>query len=259
GHSWSDNFPVTAGVIKPTNPPFSALFPAEAGIVARFQFPASGGGSRVWSTYFGSAGFERAAEEIRDLAISATGDVIIAGKTDRTAFPTTRGAYDRTHAGGTDGFVARLSGNGAQLLYSTFFGGADNDDDLFQFTPLISYVAGNTVLVAGGTTSTDFPVTAGALQEIHGNPEAVGTEDTYVMRLALDADASGDLSVDAPVPLSPANGTSFATNGFVLLTWSEVVDSSGVDSYEYQVSPKPDFPEDFLHYKSSVAGTSVRL
>jgi hypothetical protein len=259
GHSWSDNFPVTAGVIKPTNPPFSALFQSEAGIVARFQFPTTGGGSRVWSTYFGSSGFECAGEEIRDVVISAAGDVIIAGITNRTAFPTTRGAYDRTHAGGTDGFVARINGSGTQLLYSTFFGGADADDDLFQFTPLLSYVGGNTVIVAGGTGSADFPVSAGTLQDTHGNPEAVGTPDTYVMRLALDTDASGDLSVAAPVPLSPANGSSFARNGYVVLTWSEVSDTSGVDSYEYQVSPKPDFPENFLHYKSSVSGTSARM
>src|SRR6185295_20062115 len=125
-----------------------------------------------------------------------------------------------------------------QLLYATLFGGADDDWDDFDFTPLISYVSGNTVMVTGATNSTDFPVTSGALQESHGNPEAVGTEDTYVMRLTLDPDASGDASVAPPVPLSPANGTAFVRNGRVTLAWSEVFDSSGVDSYEYQVSPK---------------------
>jgi hypothetical protein len=259
GHSWSDNFPTTAGVIKPTNPAFSPLFPSEAGIVARFEFPATGGGTRVWSSYFGTGGFECASEAVRDVAISATGDVIIAGRTARTAFVTTRGAYDRTHAGGTDGFVARLSGNGTQLLYSTLFGGADEDGDLFDITPLMSYVGGNTVFVTGMANSTDFPVTEGALQGTHANPEAVGTGDTYLLKLTLDPDASGDTSVAAPLPISPADGSAFAGNGYVTLTWSEVFDGSGVDSYEYQVSPKPDFPENFLHYKSSVSGTFARL
>src|SRR6267143_1391123 len=37
GRSWSNNYPVTAGVVRPTNPPFSALFPnVEAGIITRF-------------------------------------------------------------------------------------------------------------------------------------------------------------------------------------------------------------------------------
>ena len=259
GHSWSDNFPTTAGVIKPANPVFSPLFSARAGMVARFQFPASGGGSRVWSTYFGSEGFERAGEAVKDVAIGATGDVIIAGLTERTAFPTTRGAYDRTFAGSRDGFVARINGSGTQLLYSTYFGGADDDGDLFNITPLMSYVGGNTVLVTGSTGSTDFPVTTGAIQEVHGNPEAVGSADTYVLRIALDPDASGDTSADAPVLLSPAHGSTFAGNGYVTLTWTEVSDVSGVDSYEYQVSPKPDFPEDFLHYKGSSRGNSARL
>jgi len=49
GRSWSNNYPVTAGVVRPTNPPFSQLFPdVEAGIITRFRFPAAGGGSLVW-------------------------------------------------------------------------------------------------------------------------------------------------------------------------------------------------------------------
>ena len=259
GESWSDNYPTTAGVFKGNNPVFSPLFPALAGIVTKFNFPASGGGSRVWSSYFGSEGFERAGEGVTDVAINNAGEIILTGRTERSLFPTTRGAYDRTHAGGTDGFLSRLSGNGATLLYSTLFGGLDDETDFFLITPLLDYVSGNTVVVAGVTGSTDLEITPGAFDSTHGNSEAVGTSDAYVLKLALDADASGDLTVDAPVAVRPINGAAFSGSGYVTLEWTTVADPSGIEAYEYQVSPKPDFPDGFLHFKGSVKATNVRL
>ncbi len=259
GESWSDNYPTTAGVLKRTNPVFSELFPALAGIVTRFTFPASGNGSLAWSSYFGSEGFERAGEGVTDVAYNNAGEIIIAGRTERSLFPTTRGAYDRTHAGLTDGFLSRISGNGATLLYSTFFGGLDGDTDVYLVTPLLDHVSGNTVVVAGVTGSTDLEITPGALDSTHGNSEAVGTPDAYVLKLALDADASGDLTVDAPIPVRPINGAAFSGSGYVTLEWTTVADPSGIEAYEYQASPKPDFPEGFLHFKGSVKATNVRL
>ena len=259
GESWSDNYPTTAGVLKRTNPVFSDLFPALAGIVTRFTFPASGSGTLAWSSYFGSEGFERAGEGVTDVAINNAGEIIIAGRTERSLFPTTRGAYDRTHAGLTDGFLSRISGNGATLLYSTFFGGLDDDTDVFLVTPLLDHVSGNTVVVAGATGSTDLEITPGALDSTHGNSEAVGTPDAYVLKLALDADASGDLTVDAPIPVRPINGAAFSGSGYVTLEWTTVADPSGIEAYEYQASPKPDFPEGFLHFKGSAKATNVRL
>jgi hypothetical protein len=259
GESWSDNYPTTAGVFKPNNPVFSALFPSLAGIITKFNFPATGGGSRVWSSYFGAEGFERAGEGITDVAINNAGEILVTGRTERSLFPTTRGAYDRTHAGSIDGFLSRLSSNGATLLYSTFFGGLDDDTDSFWMTPLLDYISGNTVVVAGVTGSTDLETTPGVLDRIHGNPEAVGAGDGYVLKLALDADQSGDLTVDAPLPMRPINGGSFSGSGFVSLEWTSVSDASGIEAYEYQVSPKPDFPDGFIHYKGSSKTNAVRL
>ena len=259
GESWSNNYPTTAGVLKPANPEFSPLFPSLAGIMTKFNFPASGGGTRTWSSYFGSEGWEKAGEGITDVAINHAGEIIIAGRTERSAFPTTRGAYDRTHAGMTDGFLSRISGNGATLLYSTFFGGLDDDTDSFLVTPLMDYVSGNTVVVAGATGSTDLEITPNAYDPTHGNGEAVGAVDGYVLKLALDEDTSGDTTAEPPVPMRPINGASFTGSGFVTLEWTAVSDASGIEAYEYQVSPKPDFPDGFIHYKGSRNATAVRL
>ncbi len=258
GESWSENYPTTAGVLKPNNPAFSPLFPSLAGIMTRFTFPATGG-TVAWSSYFGSEGFERAGEGITDVAISNTGEIIIAGRTQRSLFPTTRGAYDRTHAGMTDAFLSRISSNGATLLYSTFFGGLDDDTDAFLVTPLMDYVTGNTVLVAGATGSTDLEITPNAYDPTHGNGEAVGAVDGFVAKLALDADSSGDTTAEPPAPVRPIHGASFSGSGYITLEWTAVPDPSGIEAYEYQVSPKPDFPDGFIHYKGSRNATAVRL
>ncbi len=191
--------------------------------------------------------------------INNAGEIIIAGRTERSLFPTTRGAYDRTHAGLRDGFLSRLSSNGATLLYSTFFGGLDDDTDSSLVTPLMDYVSGNTVVVAGATGSTDLEITPNAYDATHGNGEAVGAVDGYVLKLALDEDNSGDTTVAPPVPMRPINGAAFSGSGFVTLEWTAVSDPSGIEAYEYQVSPKPDFPDNFIHYKGSRNATAVRL
>jgi len=259
GQSWSDNFPTTPGVLKPTSPPISPLFPSRTGFITRFRLPATGGGTLLWSTYFGSAGFETAGEAVSDVAIGNAGEVIVAGRTERAEFPTTRGAFDRTYGGLIDGFLARISANGAALIYSTFFGGNNDDADAHRLTPLMDYVGGNTVLVAGATFSTDFPITPGALDTTHQKAETVGTEDGYALKLTLEPDNTGDLIVDAPVPVSPIDGSTSATSGYVTLEWTPVSDSSGIEAYVYQVSSKPDFPANFIQYKGSVKDTRALL
>lgn len=62
-----------------------------------------------------------------------------------------------------DGFIARLSADGATLLQGTYFGGADNDR--------ISGVAVTTdgeIVVTGHTASSNFPVTSGAQLNLPG-------------------------------------------------------------------------------------------
>ena len=246
-------------MFKTTDPAHSPLFPAQAGVVTRFRFPAAGGGGlplvHVLRQHRGSQcgrrGQRRGGRRRRRHHRRTDG---------ARELPTTRGAYDRTWAGATDGFVSRLSANGAQLLYSTFFGGASDDADLFRITPLIDRVGGNTVLVAGGTGSPDFPTTAGAFQTASGDPPgSVGGGDGYVMKIALDADDSGDLTVDPPALFSPANGATFGRTGFLTLQWSAVSDPSGIEAYHYPMSTRPDFPDNFLAYSGSVRGTSVVL
>ena len=58
------------------------------------------------------------------------GRAYVTGFTDSTDYPTTRGAFDRTFNGDRDAFVAKLNTLGSALAYSTFLGGASEDEGL---------------------------------------------------------------------------------------------------------------------------------
>lgn len=85
---------------------------------------AAGGGSLLYSTYLGGSG----GEEARDLAVDPAGHAHVAGATRSPNLPTTASAFSRSFSGGTvDGFAAKLGASGA-LVYSTYLGGAGDDE-----------------------------------------------------------------------------------------------------------------------------------
>jgi hypothetical protein len=108
----------------------------------------------VYSTYFGGGN----SDEVRGLAVDAAGAVYVAGPTWSTDFPTTAGAYARTHAGDSDAFAAKISPDGRTLVYSTLVGGSGHD-----YVNHLAVNATGEALFTGDTNSTDYPTTAGAI------------------------------------------------------------------------------------------------
>ena len=126
-----------------------------------------------WSTYLGSAAFER----VGGIAIADNGDVLVAGNTHSSDFPTSSGSFDPTcdaTFGCSDGFISRLSADGTSLINSTFIGGLLTD----EIVAVAIDSAGHVSLV-GWTTSSDFPVTPGAL-------DTGGGLAVFVARLSAD-------------------------------------------------------------------------
>lgn len=280
GWTWQNafarDFPTTPGAFQSepvANWTTTATSPyVQEAFVTRFQFPASGGGSLVWSTFLGGMLWEHAS----DVAVDAAGNAIVLGGTRDFDFPTTRGAYDRTLGGVAgspyDCFVSRISADGSQLLYSTLLGGSGmstlanhsgteceqpaNNDEAH-----LVYAGGESVIVVGETKSPDFPTTAGVVDPTYA-PGPAGfapTRDAFIARITVTPDASGDLSVAAPTLASPANGASLPGVSNVTLSWDPVADASGIEAYNYQMSARPDFPDAFISYRGSVSGTSVPL
>jgi hypothetical protein len=148
GDTDSVDFPVSSGVLQPS---------LAGGFDAFVTKLTPDGTGIVYSTYLGGTGDFDAGVAC---AVDAGGSLYMDGVTNSTDFPTTAGAFQRTFkGGGADGYAAKLSSDGAHLLYSTYIGGS-NFDELVS----LQVDSSGDVFASGDTSSTDFPTTPGAYQ-----------------------------------------------------------------------------------------------
>jgi hypothetical protein len=149
GQTISPNFPTTLGSFQTT---CGGGCLQTDGVVTKFS---PDGSSLVYSTYLGGSGIEEAFA----IAVDSAGEAFVTGETGSTNFPTTRGAFQPTSPGGVAAYVTKLNPKGTKLAYSTYFGNTST-------TGLAIAVDNNahSVVVAGRTYSTTFPVTPGAFK-----------------------------------------------------------------------------------------------
>ncbi len=175
-------FPVTAGAYRTS---------CCGAFVAKLN-PA--GDQLLYSTFLGSG-------EAFAAAVDSSGSVYVAGRTSDANFPVTPGAYQTMPGGSDDAFVSRLSADGGSLVYSTFLGGGG-----FERARSVAIDSAGNACVAGYTTSSDFPATAGAPQQTYGQGgdgfltklKADGTALHYSTFLGGgSADEAGAVAVDA--------------------------------------------------------------
>ena len=128
------------------------------------------GTAPVYSTYLGGTDDD----EGSGIAVDSAGNAYLTGITDSLNFPVTPGAFQTLYGGGIfDAYVTKLNPTGTALVYSTYLGGTDDDEGF----GIALDSAGNAYLT-GVTSSTDFPVTAGAFQTIYGG----GLKDGFVAK-----------------------------------------------------------------------------
>jgi hypothetical protein len=152
------------------------------------------------STYLDGGGYQFGWDKAWACATDGSGNVYVAGDTQEPGFPVTAGALQTNFgAGGQDGFVAKFDRNG-NLLWSTFLGGSDWDG-VFGLTV---DAAGNAV-VTGVTLSTDFPVTANAIQStlLSGSAAFVTIISADGTHLLYSTYLGGSKSDGVPVPTNP--------------------------------------------------------
>lgn len=124
----------------------------------------------------------------------------------------------------SDAFVAKLSPDGSTVLYFTVLGGSGADA-----AAALALGSDNSAYVTGTTSSTDFPVTRGALQTTAGNSFVVKVDPTGAVKYAtyiggsnasIVVDAAGDafvLGAGAPTGVTPiAGGDPAHLGGFVI-------------------------------------------
>src|SRR5437867_10097 len=72
----------------------------------------------LYSTYLGGSDFDTGV----GIAVDASGNAYVTGRTFSTNFPTTAGSFQTTLGGGGDVFVTKLNPTGSALVYSTYLG-----------------------------------------------------------------------------------------------------------------------------------------
>jgi gliding motility-associated-like protein len=195
GSTSSPNYPTTAGAFQTSFGGGAAFTPSGIGvsyingsdiIVSRIS---ADGTQLLSSTFVGGSGndglntiaalkFNYADEMRGEILLDDNDDVIIASTTLSANFPVTAGVYQNGNAGGQDGCVFKLTANLNTLLWSTYIGGSGSDA-----TYSVELDSQNNVVITGGTTSLNFPVSFGAVY-----PSFMGGQaDGYVSILSPNA------------------------------------------------------------------------
>ena len=153
-------FPTTGGAFQTVSGGVQSSF------VAKLN-PA--GSALLYSTYVDGTGNDMA----ENITVNAAGNAYIVGTTTSADFPVTPGAYQMVFGGIWDAFVAQLNPSGNALVYATYLGGTGNDAGY----GIALDAAGDACVI--GSTSGNFPTTAGAYQTVFGG----GPLDVFVAKL----------------------------------------------------------------------------
>ena len=128
-----------------------------------------------WSTFLGGT----RDEAVYAVAVEDEVRAIVTGATRSTDFPTTLGVVDPDYNSSFDVFVTKFSYDGSTVLWSTYLGGS-NDDRGWA----IAVDDTGRPVIAGVTSSPDYPVTVGAFDTSFN-----GLYDAYVTKLSADGTA----------------------------------------------------------------------
>jgi hypothetical protein len=131
------------------------------------------GSAVLYSTYLAGSSGSFGTSVVVDQA----GNAYVTGQTSSADFPITAGVFQSVcracSGGGNNAFVSKLSASGSSLVYSTYLGGSVADS-----AAGVAIDAAGDAYVSGGTSSSDFPTTAGSFQSTY---QAGG--DAFVAKL----------------------------------------------------------------------------
>jgi len=147
GQTQSPNFSASATAFQKTLSGASDIF------VSKLN---STGTALTYSTYLGGS-----ANEISyAISVDSSGNAYIAGDSSSLNYPVSAGAVQATFGGGvSNAVVTKLNSTGSALIYSTYLGGSGTD-----VAHGLAVDSSGNAYVCGSTTSSNFPLTAGALQ-----------------------------------------------------------------------------------------------
>ncbi|HEV2331327.1 MAG TPA: SBBP repeat-containing protein, partial [Verrucomicrobiae bacterium] len=220
-----------AGYTSATNfPTHSALQPTNGGGYDGFVTELRPGGDALaFSTYLGGNGFDAVA----GITLDTNDSPVITGYTQSTNFPTANAAQP-AYGGNGDAFVAKLNSAGSALVYSTYLGGNDSEDNgpgtdidpVANQSDVLAHLGGAVAVdreanayVTGWTYSTNFPV-VNAYQRTNN----VYNPGSYTTPFVSKLDPSGNLIYSTYFgggygDVSRAVGVDFNNNVYFAGSW----------------------------------------
>lgn len=165
GRTGSDTFPTTGNAYDDS---FNEGGFGFDGFVAQL---AVNGSSLDYGTFLGATG----EDSVQSVIPLTGGELLLAGYTWASAFPTTNDAYDDTFDGGQDAFLTKLTIGASTLDFSTLWGGDDWDRGFG-----LQVDAVDNIYLVGDTRSADFCTTANAYDTTHN-----GDYDMFITKFAL--------------------------------------------------------------------------
>ncbi len=169
GDTWSSDFPTTAGSLQPV---FAGVATKDDLFVTRL---APDGSDLVWSTFYGGPDYEHASAS----ALFPSGDVLLAALPNSADPPATAGAFDTVHIP-HDQLLARISADGTQLVFQTYFKASSVSD--------IEIDPGSDIYFCGQVFSLyapPFPATRGAFKVAIGPGS---NDEAYIAKLSPNGD-----------------------------------------------------------------------
>src|SRR5215469_4781331 len=174
-----------AGNAGPGFPTTAAAYQTSSGaFTSAFVMKLSSDGSAADYSTFLSGGNSSDVDYAESIAVDKNGNAYVTGYAGSSTFPVTAGAFQSNNAGTHDAFFTVLNSSGSALVYSTYLGGAGNDEGF-----RIAVDSAGMAYIAGMTASSNFPTSAGALQTAYGG----GASDGFIAK--LDPTKSGSASL----------------------------------------------------------------
>lgn len=185
GSTGSSNFPTTTGTFDDDFDGGTAItvdyvveFPGVDIFISKLS---ADGTSLNASTYVGGTsndGFNLATSTQYNYGDHARGEIItdsdnniyVTSSTYSDDFPVSAGAYDTDYGGTQDAVIFKMNSDLTSMIWCTYLGGTSADGGYS-----LKKKSDGSVVVTGGTASSNFPVTAGAWDETYG-----GSVDGYV-------------------------------------------------------------------------------
>ena len=191
GISFGSGYPTSLGAFQQVFGGGSNEGPISGYDVALMKLSPNGT-SRIYATYLGGSGNEQP----HSLVVDGLGNLVIAGRTNSSNFPTRSAIYGS--GGGFDIFISVLDPSGSALIGSRKIGGAQDDGVNIRSKEIAGPLSitrnygddarseviidrSNNIYLVSCTKSPDFPVTSGVFQSSFG-----GKQDGIILKTSID-------------------------------------------------------------------------